>query len=114
MAIAVTVTDKWDDGKRLHVIGTLVFSGSYPTGGDTLDFTGKVPASRAPLLIMVEGKAGFVYGASLGSTIANNLVLVLVEAAVGVNTALAQHTAVAYVAGVTGDTVKFYAIFKLL
>ncbi len=117
MAIAVTVTDKWDDGKRLHVIGTLAFSGNYATGGDTLSFAGKVYASRAALAVQVQGIAGFVYEVSLGTTIANNLVLVRgqepTNATAGV-IALTQHAAAAYVAGVTGDTVRFHAIFKLL
>ena len=117
MAIAVTVSDKWDDGKRLHVVGTLAFSGSYATGGDTLSFAGLVPASRAPLVVRVSGQAGFIYEVNIGSGIANSLVLVRgqepTNATAGV-IALTQLAAAAYPAGVTGDTVRFYAIFKLL
>lgn len=117
MAIAVTVSDKWDDGKRLHAVGTLAFSGSYATGGDTLSFAGLVPASRAPVLVQVEGMAGFHYEVNLGSAINNSKVLVRgqepTNATAGV-IALTQLAAAAYPAGVTGDTVRFYAIFKLL
>ncbi len=115
MAIAVTITDRWNDGKRLHVSGTLAFSGNYATGGDTLDFTGKVLASRAPVAVRVEGIAGFRYEVNIGSGIANSLVLVrqynYPAASAGPATEL---SAAAYPAGVTGDTVRFHAIFKLL
>lgn len=117
MAIAVTITDRWNDGKRLHVSGTLAFSGNYATGGDTLDFTGKVLASRAPVAVRVEGIAGFRYEVNIGSGIGNSLVLVRgqepTNATAGV-IALTQLAAAAYPAGVTGDTVRFHAIFKLL
>jgi hypothetical protein len=39
MALALTLVDFWDDGERLHVAGTITASGSYATGGDTLDLT---------------------------------------------------------------------------
>lgn len=115
MPIAVTTTDSWHDTKRLHVVGTLVFSGTYPTGGDTLNFQSVkgVLSSLPPVWCDVQGQAGFKYEFATGTTIANGKVLVRVEAAVGTNTPLAEHTNVAYVAGVTGDTVDFHAIFKL-
>lgn len=115
MPIAVTTTDFWHDSKRLHVIGTLVFSGTYPTGGDTISFSGikGVLSSQPPVWGDVQGIAGFKYEFSVGTTLANGKVLVRVEAAVATNTPLAEHTNVAYVAGVTGDTVRFHAIFKM-
>ncbi len=113
MAIAVTITDRWNDGKRLHVSGTLGFSGNYATGGDTLDFTGKVTASRAPVDLSVDGQAGFKYNAVKGTTIANNKVKVF-QTGAAVSSPFAELAAAAYPAGVTGDTVGFQAIFKLL
>lgn len=115
MAIAITTADSWYDGKRLHVIGTLVFSGTYPTGGDTLSFSGVkgILSSQPPVWCDVQGQAGFKYEFATGTTIANSKVLVRVEAAVGTNTPLAEHSNVAYVAGVTGDTVDFHGIFKM-
>jgi hypothetical protein len=42
MAITITLLPSNTDGSGsnlLYAIGTLTFSGNYPTGGDTLDFT---------------------------------------------------------------------------
>ena len=50
----------WSDGKRMHVIGTLAFSGSYTTGGETLDFgAGGVQTSQPPLIILFPFLAGY-------------------------------------------------------
>jgi hypothetical protein len=49
-AIAATVTRKWDDGRMIHVIGTLVFSGNYVAAGDPLDFSGlEIPSAAVPV-----------------------------------------------------------------
>jgi hypothetical protein len=37
MALTFTLVDTWDDGKRIHVCGTVTASGNYTTGGDALD-----------------------------------------------------------------------------
>ena len=39
MALAFSLIDTWDDGKRVHVCGTVTASGNYTTGGDTLDLS---------------------------------------------------------------------------
>ena len=39
MALTFTLVDTWDDGQRIHVSGTVAASGSYSTGGDTLDLS---------------------------------------------------------------------------
>lgn len=71
MSAVATIVDKWSDTKRLHVIGTIALSGSYATGGMSLDFnamTSSVPGSPAlpgiskqPILARVEGIAGYIY-----------------------------------------------------
>ncbi len=33
MALAFSLVDTWDDGKRVHVCGTVTASGNYATGG---------------------------------------------------------------------------------
>lgn len=49
MSATPTITDMWSDGKRLHVIGTIAFAGSYVAGGDVLDLgTAGVRCSKAP------------------------------------------------------------------
>jgi len=43
MALTFSLVDSWEDGKRVHVSGTIVASGNYTTSGDTLDLS-EVPA----------------------------------------------------------------------
>jgi hypothetical protein len=47
MALTFTLVDTWDDGKRVHLSGTIAASGNYATGGDTLDLSQSPTASRA-------------------------------------------------------------------
>jgi hypothetical protein len=44
MALTFSVVDTWDDGKRIHVSGTVATTGNYSTSGDTLDL------SQVPLI----------------------------------------------------------------
>ncbi len=39
MALTFSVVDTWDDGKRIHVSGTVTATGNYSTSGDTLDLS---------------------------------------------------------------------------
>ena len=116
MPLAVTINNVDVTQDSLLVRGTLVASGSYVAGGDTLDFSAKgdLPVSIAPRDVFIHGVAGFVYEFVRGTTLANSKVKVRVDGAGGVNVALGEHTAVAYVAGVTGDTITFLAIFDKL
>src|ERR1700693_138165 len=45
MAVAVTAIDKWYDGDRAFLVATIVLSGSYVSGGDTLNIAGLVPGT---------------------------------------------------------------------
>ncbi len=51
MALAFTLVDTWDDGKRIHVAGTVAASGNYATSGDTLDLSQlpMIAATQAPV-----------------------------------------------------------------
>lgn len=114
MALAATLVDRYFDGKRGHLIITITASGSYTTGGDTLSLAGLMPGSATvPTWAEIQGVNGFVYAYVAGTTQANGKVKVFVEATVATNTPLAEHTAVAYVAGVTGDTITAYIEFKV-
>lgn len=104
MAIAVTATDVWSDGKRQHVIGTLVFSGNYATGGEAISWAvSKIKSSRSPLIVRIEGKTAYLYGYDKAAA------KIPIFAPGG-----AELAAAAYPGGVTGDTVNFYAIFDQL
>lgn len=117
--VTVTVEDQWHDGKRLHVLGKFAVSAAsdtYATGGLTASFAGKVRSSKPPRKVFVNGgttavgKAGYQFVP--GTTIANGKLLVFIEDTVGTNVPLAEHTAAAVAAGVSGDTnINFHAIF---
>jgi hypothetical protein len=63
MALAFSLVDTWDDGKRVHVSGTITATGNYVTGGDTLDLSqSPVIASAQPPIqgrAWMDGPAGF-------------------------------------------------------
>lgn len=110
MALAFT-----QDGPRrvnlvtMEVFGTLVASGSYATGGDTIDFTqlGSIIRAKDPLFVEVNGIAGFVYQYNR----VTKKLLVYANTAGGSNAPLGEHTAAAYAAGVTGDTIRVRMVF---
>jgi hypothetical protein len=116
MALAVTFRDVWTDGRRLHAIGTIVASGNYVSAGDALDI--KAAAGNAkgqrwmansdPDLVIVTGKAGYMYEYD---RVAKKLKVRQEGAAAAPAVELA---AAAYPAGVTGDTIDFYAVGKKL
>lgn len=115
MPIAVTTLDSWHDSKRQHVTGSLVFSGTYPTGGDTLNFQSVKGAlsSLTPVECVVHGNSGHLYEFVFGTTIANGKVMVRIATTTSGNLGLSEHSNAAYDATVTGDTVRFHATFKL-
>ena len=103
MALAINITNI-DSGKNaLYIFGTLAASGSYPSGGDTLDFT--TVADRLPSTQIIQafaesqnGNSGY-YIPVQGSAL-NNWKL---KCFLGGGTEI---TAGAYPAGVTGDIVQ--------
>lgn len=115
MAIAVTTLDSWHDSKRQHVTGSLVFSGTYPTGGDTLNWQSVkgVLSSLPPSEVVCHGNSGHLYEFVFGTTIANGKVMVRIATTTSGNTGLAEHSNAAYDATVTGDVIRFHAVFKL-
>lgn len=115
-AIAAVVTKKWDDGRMIHVLGTLAFSGAYVAAGDVLDFSGlEIPSAAVPALVQVNGRAsGFKFNYVPGATQRLGKVKVMgqqpTDATAGIIT-LAEIAVAAYPAGITGDVNDFYAIF---
>lgn len=89
-------------------------SGSYTTGGDTLNLNGILPAVGAgqiPRIVLIAGQSGFVYQYVNGTKMADGKMKVLVATTSGTNAPLQEHGATSYVAGVTGDTI--YAMVRV-
>ncbi|HEV2315920.1 MAG TPA: hypothetical protein VGR94_11490 [Candidatus Acidoferrales bacterium] len=118
MALAFTLVDSWDDGRRIHVAGTIAASGNYATGGDTLDLTSigalGIPSTKPPIqgTAWMDGLAGYDYVFSPGAAINGNKVKVFQQAS-GAG-AFSELAAGAYPAAISGDTITFYGIFPRL
>ena len=116
MALTFSLVDTWDDGKRVHVSGTVAASGNYSTGGDTLDLSQFpiIAATQAPIqgTAWMDGLAGYDYNFIQGSAMNNAKVKIFAQgASAGAFPELASG---AYPGAITGDTVTFYGIFKKL
>ena len=116
MALTFTLVDTWDDGKRIHVAGTVAASGNYSTGGDTLDLSQfPIVASTQPPIqgtAWMDGLAGYDYVFSSGSAMNNSKVKIFAQGASA--GAFPELAAGAYPGGITGDSITFYGIFPKL
>jgi hypothetical protein len=116
MAVAFSSVDTWDDGKCIHVSGTVAATGNYVTSGDTLDLS-QVPviASGQPPIqgtAWMDGLAGYDYVFFPGATMnANKVKIFAQDTAAG---AFPELAAGAYPGAISGDTITFYGIFKKL
>ncbi|HEY6020818.1 MAG TPA: hypothetical protein VIY48_13250 [Candidatus Paceibacterota bacterium] len=113
-----TVTKAFKAGRVIRAYGTVAITASpdtYTTGGITLSFAGKIPGTqRAPLNVDFNGVSGFNYSYVKGTNISDGKIMIRVNDAGGVNAPEGEHTAVAIVAGVSGDTITFSADFDAL
>ena len=116
MALTFSLVDTWDDGKRIHVAGTVSASGSYSTGGDTLDLSQfPIIATTQPPITgtaWMDGLAGYDYVFAPGSAF-NNGKMKVFEQGSGAG-AFAELAAGAYPSAITSDNITLYAIFKKL
>jgi hypothetical protein len=116
MALAFTLVDTWDDGQRIHVAGTVSASGSYSTGGDTLDLSQypQIAATRAPIqgTSWMDGLAGYDYVFSPGAAMNNGSVKIFQQG--GSAGAFSELSAATYPTTITSDVITFYGIFKKL
>lgn len=115
MALTFNLVDKWDDGKRIHLAGTVSASGNYSTGGDTLDL------SQIPILVStqlaisstswMDGLAGYDYIFAPGSALNSNKVKIFWESEPGED-ALTELAAGAYPQAILDDNITLYLIAK--
>jgi hypothetical protein len=101
----------------VFVSGQLVFSGSYSTGGDTLDWTtvlaGLIPSSQCLQLAIWSQNGNLLrqYVAIGSVATALNAWKVKISASATFGTEL---SAGAYASDITGDTICFEAVFRKL
>jgi len=106
MAITITLLQNNVDGSGssfVYAIATLTFSGNYPTGGDTLDFTqvaDKLPSTQVIQAFAESQNGNAGYYVVVAGTALNNFKL---KAFNGGGTEI---TAGAYPASVTSDVVQ--------
>ncbi len=122
MPLAVTITKIEMSGQHVYAQGYITFSGNYPTGGDTLDFTQATADANfeglIPALMTAYGPDGLAVG-SVNGNIANQYFPVQgsalnnskIKVVTAFNTELA---AGAYPGSVTADKVAWSAAFRKL
>lgn len=123
MPLAITLVEIDQGSSATYVFGTLVASGNYTTGGDTLDFTSVIGQSSlaqvfvpgtGPLTVSVFGTTGDSYGFVKEPAPAAANAFGLKTGKVKINTASNTELAAgAYPARITGDTNLFFeAVFN--
>jgi len=116
MALSFTMVDTWDDGRRIHVMGTVSASGGYATSGDTLDLSQNpnVASTQPPTqgTAWMDGLAGYDYVFYPGSAMNNGKVKIFQQgSAAG---AFSELGAGSYPGAISSDTITFYGIFPKL
>jgi hypothetical protein len=115
MAATVTITAQRKNDIYLAVEGTIAFTGSYSTGGETLTFPGLRTQKTTPVNIDIEGQLGYLYQYVYST---GKLKIITAAAQTGTNPAPIEHTAAAYASdtnpatGPTADVVTFLALFR--
>jgi hypothetical protein len=112
MALALTALKlvSKDDTNQV-ITGTLTASGSYAGGGDTFPDLATIPQfgifkNLNIISIQVFGQAGYQYTWVPGATSATHKMKVFIPTTPSGNNPNAEHSAAAYNAAVTGDTIK--------
>ncbi len=115
MTTTVSIFDQWSDGKRLHVIGTLVLSGSYAQNAEALSFanTPLQSTGNVKYLEITGRNSGYLYQYAKGASRDVGIIRIW-QTGAALSGAFAQLGAGALPAGITGDTLDFYAIFDAL
>ena len=113
MAVAVTVTDRWYDGDRAFAVASVVLSGNYVSGGDTMSIAGLVPGTSLPPVqaditsqATTAAQALNAYLFLPGATQATCKIRCFIGSS-------AELAAGAYPAAATGDVIQLQLCFKL-
>jgi hypothetical protein len=116
MALSFSLVDTWDDGKRIHLAGTVTVSGNYSTSGDTLDLSQFpiIATTQSPIqgTVWMDGLAGYDYVFNPGAALNSGKVKIFQQGASA--GPFAELAAGAYPSAITGDTITLYGIFKKL
>ena len=113
MSLTLTVHqfDVDSTGKQVYVAGVVTASGSYSTGGDTLDLSNQsfIPSAQLPKQVALFTQTGQVYNYTFitGSALNNNKVKIY--AAGGT-----ELSAGAYPSAILNDVIAFSAVFPKL
>jgi hypothetical protein len=113
MSLSASKNDEWYDGKRYWVSLTITASGSYSTGGDTLNIASLVKSAKVPIkgFAQVEGQAGYQYCFVPGSDNTTHKVKIFQSGTASAS--FNELAAGAYPAGITGDTIVGVFCFPL-
>lgn len=108
MALALTILDHWGDTKRIHLVGYLTPTGSYPSGGDPIPLTNPlIKSGSSPIMVVASGLGGYNY-------VVTSVPFAVPAAAmlrVFVDSTGAELAAGAYPASALANAIQFYAVF---
>ena len=113
MALTLTVRQFDVDftGKQVYVAGVVVATGSYTTGGDTLDLSNQsfIPSAQLPKQVSLFTQTGQVYNYTFitGSALNNSKVKIYVAGGT-------ELSAGAYPAAILNDVIAFSAVYLKL
>lgn len=114
MALRFRLVDAWDDGRRIHLAGTIAASGSYTTGGDSVDLSQNpvVASSHPPIAgtAWMEGLAGYDDVFQPGSAINSGTVKIFQQGSSA--DAFQELAAGLFPDDITSDAITFYGIFR--
>jgi len=107
-ATTVTVRKSWDDGKQIHVIGTVaIAAGYYVENGLSVDFSNLCPGHEGVLeIVNIRGISGYHYEFSRAS----EKLIIRQDGDPGTDAPFPQLSAAATPAAVVADTIDFYGI----
>jgi len=108
--VTLTPTESWDDGKRIHVVGTLgieAAAATYAAGGLAVPVPNApgVNAAAKPILFIATGISGYYFEYAYATD------KLKARTGAAAQTGLTEVTAGAVPAGLSGDTTRFYAIY---